>query len=411
MSDGLLDAWSEVTEWSAELTCSVIYDTDILSSLGNDEVVGAHRTRWQVVASGVLAGHALWQVQAALSASWQEDSNADESGHGWIGKSRSTVLGSGTGTGTISLAMGIETTHPPSGRYEIRVAGGLTFDVTMTSSLLTQDPVTNTPSESHHQSTGSRDVFIPPIDEALPHSGLVLEGNKQIQLSSGAIADVSWTLHPLNMANTPPNPCGAILRFLDFRNHVIDPNVQALAVSNHVSSDEALQGVGIVGFDFEAHATDLSAFRLEVEDSTAGASVEVVLQVGFRARTIFQLSTKSGNRYRGPFLRLVTDNEDERSLATSQNIYCALGEKVVLSYRKPPPDDCEDRHEIGIGRFPGENNNDHPSHLRHDIRELTATQEARLQSSSLRVLRRQGAAKTQATLGGKPLSRASVSVP
>src|SRR5262249_56361053 len=33
------------------------------------------------------------------------------------------------------------------------------------------------------------------------------------------------------------------------------------------------------------------------------------------------------------------------------------------------------------------------------------------QSSSLRVLRRQGAAKTQATLSGKPLSCASVSVP
>ena len=40
-----------------------------------------------------------------------------------------------------------------------------------------------------------------------------------------------------------------------------------------------------------------------------------------------------------------------------------------------------------------------------------AAQEARLRSSSLRVLRRQGAAKTQATLSGKPLSCASISVP
>ena len=66
---------------------------------------------------------------------------------------------------------------------------------------------------------------------------------------------------------------------------------------------------------------------------------------------------------------MVADTEDERSRPT-QNILCKLGEKVLLSYRKPPPNDCEDRHEIGIGRPVGEDNNAHPDHSRHDIREL-----------------------------------------
>jgi hypothetical protein len=182
------------------------------------------------------------------------------------------------------------------------------------------------------------------------------------------VEEVVSFLADCSPARVTPQPCGATLRFLDFRNLVIDTNVQALAVSNHVSNDPALQGLQIIWFN--THATDRSAFRLEVEDSTAGASVEVVLRVAGRDPTTYQLNAKSGNRLRGPFLRLVTDTEDELSLPTSQNIHCALGEKIVLSYRKPPPDYCEDRHEIGIGRPVQENNNDHPSHLRHDIREL-----------------------------------------
>jgi len=54
MSDGPLDPWSEVTDWSAEITCSVTDDHDITSSTDPDKVVGTSRTRWEVVASGRL---------------------------------------------------------------------------------------------------------------------------------------------------------------------------------------------------------------------------------------------------------------------------------------------------------------------------------------------------------------------
>lgn len=128
-------------------------------------------------------------------------------------------------------------------------------------------------------------------------------------------------------------------------------------------------GGALIGFN--DIAVDRDAFRLEVEDSIVGASVEVVLQVGSRPPTIHQLSRKSGNRYRGPFLRVVSDIEDELAMvSTHQNVFAALGEKVRFSYQRPPAFGCEDRHEIQIGRPVGEDNNDHPSHLRHDIREL-----------------------------------------
>src|SRR5215831_18405399 len=118
MSD-LLDAWSEVTEWSAEFACSVTDDHDVISQIG-DNVVGTRRARWRVVASGRLAAPAFsWQGEGVVSASWEQETNIDESSHGWMEKARSTASGSGTGTGTIFLQMGIETTHPPSGRYAL----------------------------------------------------------------------------------------------------------------------------------------------------------------------------------------------------------------------------------------------------------------------------------------------------
>ena len=357
MSNGPLDAWAEVTAWYAELTYSVTDDHDVISSTGN-KVVGKSRTRGQIVASGRLVGSAFfWEGDAVLSASWEEETNIDESSHGYIEKSQATVKGSDTGTGTIWLAIG-ETNG--SGSYSIS-ATGLTLRVTTTHWTLQQDPVSHIPTESYDVSIGSRPVNFPNITKALPHSGLVLKGNKRIRLSGSGRGTISWSMRPA------PNRCGATLRFLDFRNHVIDPNVQALAVSNHVSDDLTL---GDIAIGFNDRAADRSAFRLEVEDPTGAPWVEVELQVGGRAPATYGLAQKSGHRYRGVFLRLVTDSDDEHSLPTSQNILCKLGEKVVLRYRKPPPDDCEDWHEIGIGRPVKENNNDHPSHLKHDIREL-----------------------------------------
>ena len=293
MSEGPLDRWLDITEWFAELSCSVTDDRDVESVIGG--VVGTSHTRWQVVASGRLRGNAFfWGDEADTRGSWDEETNIDESGWGWIGYAKSTVSGSGTGKGTIFLQMGTDS-EGARGFYSIR-ATGLTFEVATTSLIYTKDPVSGIPGLSSSAGTGEREVFFPAISEALPHSGLVLEGNKEVRLSGSDIANVSWSVRPA----AAPQSCGATLRFLDFKNKVIDPNVQALAVSNHVSSDRALGGVGI---GFTEKATDRSAFRLEVEDSTAGASVDVVLHVGSRAPITYRLNRK-GNRYRGRFLQI-----------------------------------------------------------------------------------------------------------
>ena len=200
MSEGPLDAWSDVTEWSAQLVFSVTEDHDIIRSTGSN-VVGKSHTRWQVVASGRLSGPVAssWQGDGLVSGSWVEGSNADESAQGWIEYYWSTVSGSGTGTGTIFLQMSIDITNgaPGVGRYSLQ-ATGLEFDVTTTSYTYTKDPVSGIPSESYDISPGQRDVsFSEEVDQPLPHSGLVLRGNKQVSLSGSAIGNISWSLIPV----------------------------------------------------------------------------------------------------------------------------------------------------------------------------------------------------------------------
>src|SRR5262245_50888935 len=115
MSEGPLDAWSDVTEWSVQFAFSVTENHDIISSTGS-RVVGKSHTGWQVVASGRLSGPASsWQGDGLVSGSWAEGSNADESGQGWIEYHWSTVSGSSTGTGTISLEMYVDLTNGPPG--------------------------------------------------------------------------------------------------------------------------------------------------------------------------------------------------------------------------------------------------------------------------------------------------------
>jgi hypothetical protein len=129
-----------------------------------------------------------------LSGSWDEESNIDESGAGWIMYARGTASGSGTGTGTISLQMGIENGE---GVYSIR-ASGLSFKVAVTSWTYTKDPPPVLDiDESFIASTGGREVFFPYVSKALPQSGLVLRGTKRVKLGGSGIAKVSWSLIPL----------------------------------------------------------------------------------------------------------------------------------------------------------------------------------------------------------------------
>jgi hypothetical protein len=94
-------------------------------------------------------------------------------------------------------------TQNGKGIYIIR-APGLYLDVTTTTWSYEQDaPPVISISEIFIASTGRREVFIPRLEEVLPRSGLVLKGNKQVQLSGSGIAKVSWSFRPLKTAG----PC------------------------------------------------------------------------------------------------------------------------------------------------------------------------------------------------------------
>jgi hypothetical protein len=166
--------------------------------------------------------------------------------------------------------------------------------------------------------------------------------------------------------SSPPPPCGATLRFLDNENNEISPETKALNVSNYVTSvDLPLPG----DTEFESESVDPSNFRLEVEDEEAeGDSVTVSLKVGDRDAIEYTLDKKSGNKFRGKFLRLVTDDDDDAVQGT-QTVLCRLGETVVLTYHRAGEEECEDQLTIGIGRPTDEDDNG-ADQLKHDIREL-----------------------------------------
>ncbi len=181
----------------------------------------------------------------------------------------------------------------------------------------------------------------------------------------GLSAQSIMEAEPSPSPSPPPPPCNATLRFLDNNNTEISPATKALNVSNHVTNIEL---PGTSGFDDTAEDPD--NFRLEVEDADApGASVSVSLKVGERSAITFTLDKKSGNKFRGEFLRLVTDSVDDQ-VQGNQTIICKLGETVVLTYRRKDSD-CEDKHQIDIGRPVSEDDNG-ADELKHDIRELNA---------------------------------------
>jgi hypothetical protein len=164
--------------------------------------------------------------------------------------------------------------------------------------------------------------------------------------------------------SSPPPPCGATLRFLDNENNEISPETKALNVSNYVT-DNGFPPDSAFGDDCD----DPSNFRLEVEDEEAeGESVSVTLKVGDRDPIEYTLDKKSGNKFRGKFLRLVTDGPDDAVQGT-QTVLCKLGEAVVLTYRRAGEEECEDQSTIGIGRPTDEDDNG-ADQLKHDIREL-----------------------------------------
>lgn len=147
------------------------------------------------------------------------------------------------------------------------------------------------------------------------------------------------------------------LRFLKNDNDEIDPETLALNVSNYVT-DNGLPSSSA----FDATADDPDNFRLEVEDhEESDPSVSVTLTVGSGSGTQYTLDKKSDSKFRGEFLRLVTDSADD-GVQGSQTIRCELGNEIVLKYG-----DCE--HTIEVGRPTAESDNS-SNQLKHDIREL-----------------------------------------
>jgi hypothetical protein len=171
------------------------------------------------------------------------------------------------------------------------------------------------------------------------------------------------------------------LRFLDSENEPIDPNTQALNVSNWVTS------IGLPAksaFDDtckdEKGYVDPDNFRIEVEDgAVTGDEVRVKLDVSRKRpaepkgpvhplpKLEYTLRRKPGSSmFRGQWLRLVSDREDD-SVQAKQTILVELGDSVTVSYA--PDGGKAHTATLGVGRASKEDSNGNDQ-KRHDIRHL-----------------------------------------
>lgn len=160
--------------------------------------------------------------------------------------------------------------------------------------------------------------------------------------------------------------------FLKNDNSSVDPATEALNVANYVTTDGLPKDSATA---FATTCNDPDNFRIEVDDATAsGASVDVKLQVNSAAETTYTLNKQSGSKFRGLFLRLVADAEDDAASehgATNdpdkQTVLVSLGDTVRVKY-EPSPGTVFTR-ELQVGRPASENDNG-ANQLRHDIRVL-----------------------------------------
>ncbi|MCG2678789.1 MAG: hypothetical protein L6455_02300, partial [Kiritimatiellae bacterium] len=154
-------------------------------------------------------------------------------------------------------------------------------------------------------------------------------------------------------------------------NYSMDSSTEALNVANYVTTD-GLPKDSVTAFGTTCNDPD--NFRIEVEDpSASGASVNVKLQVNSGPETTYTLNKKNGAKFRGLFLRLVTDTNDDAASehgATSdpdnQTILVELGDTVRAKYEPSPGTVCAREQ---VGRPKSENDNG-TSHLKHDLREI-----------------------------------------
>ncbi len=153
------------------------------------------------------------------------------------------------------------------------------------------------------------------------------------------------------------------MSLLTHSNGLIDPQAEALNVSNWVTTEGLPES-----YTFYSANDDPDNFRIEVFDplnpELQTTAIMEVIRPGEGVVDTFDqfLNEKQGHYFRGPFLRLVSDGVDD-AIRGDQTILVKLGDTIRVSYKD------ETVVEIPVGRPSGENNNG-PSQLMHDIREV-----------------------------------------
>ncbi len=150
-------------------------------------------------------------------------------------------------------------------------------------------------------------------------------------------------------------------------NSAYDPNSEALGVSNYVTNNE-LPATS----QFGDTNPDPENFRLQARVPNATTnSVQMKLEVkrdgAVVSTTNYTLDKKDGDFVRGPFLRLVTDTNDDAE-SGDQTILVKLGDKIKVSYDIAAGSKVE--QEIQVGRPASESNNEPDKPWKHDIREV-----------------------------------------
>jgi hypothetical protein len=164
------------------------------------------------------------------------------------------------------------------------------------------------------------------------------------------------------------------LNYLENNNVKISAQTEALNVSNYVTTDQLPANSA-----FAATNPDPDNFRLEVFDTTSDR-VQVKLEIVRGGAVIagplaYTLDKEQAGRFRGDFLRLVTDGPDDAASGgnpaadpRNQTIRVQLDDLVRMTYTPFPGYDLVSV--IRVGRPVSENNNDPASQRRHDIREV-----------------------------------------
>lgn len=212
--------------------------------------------------------------------------------------------------------------------------------------------------------------------------GITLVDTNTYELVSGSSASISaQTPHQytLKMIADPEKFIrGSVylvgpVRFIQNTNCLIDPAMEALNVSNFVTTNNlpTLEDTA-----FASTSDDPDNFRLEVEDGAAtGGSVTATLQVNDGTPQTYTLSFSTNHVFRGPFLRLVTDAVDDKASGygpdddhACQTILVKLGDLVRATHSPAP--DIIFTQQLSVGR-PSSENYDGDNQLRHDIREVS----------------------------------------